>query len=98
VATGDDKAEEPVPRLPFAKGLKLSWREIIRIATVAALLVVVIVTRESCGEAVSRFVSGFDSNASPQDEMPKPGKVQRIAPTATPDEQKAAVDRAKASP
>jgi hypothetical protein len=98
VASGDnsgEKVEDEVPKLPFAKGLKLSWRELIRIATVAAMLVVVVVTRESCGDAVSRFVTGFDNHTDPQDEMPKPGNVQRIAPTASPSEQKAAVDKAR---
>ena len=98
MASGDDlggKADDAVPKLPFAKGLKLSWREIIRIATVAAMLVAVVVTRQSCGDAVSRFVTSFDSTATPQDEMPKPGNVQRIAPTASPAEQKAAVDKAR---
>jgi len=86
---------DEVPKLPFAKGLKLSWRETIRIATVAAMLILVVVTRQSCSDAVSQFVTSFDDSSSPADQMPKPGKVERIAPTASPAEQKAAVDKAR---
>jgi hypothetical protein len=86
---------DDVPKLPFAKGMKLSWREIIRIATVATMLVLVVVTRQSCSDAVSRFVTSFDDKSSPADQMPKPGTVERIEPTATPAQQKAAVDKAR---
>jgi hypothetical protein len=86
---------DDVPKLPFAKGLRLSWRETIRVATVAAMLVVVVVTRQSCSDAVSQFVTSFDDSSPPADQMPKPGKLERITPTASPAEQKAAVDRAR---
>jgi hypothetical protein len=103
VTTGGDD----VPKIPFAKGLRLSWREVLRIATVCVMLVVVITMREPCSDAVSQFVTGFDgSGADPAAEMPKPGTVSepepshlvRIAPTATPAEQKSAVEQEKARP
>nr|HEX4315462.1 hypothetical protein [Kofleriaceae bacterium] len=89
--------EDQVPKIPFAKGMRLSVREMIRIVMVAAMLVVVVVMQKPCGDAVSRFVSGFDDpNADqPAVEMPKPDNLERIAPTATPEQQKAAVDKAK---
>jgi len=60
--SGDPMAglDDPVPRLPRGRGLKLSRIELIRVVGLAAVLVFLIVAQRPCANAVSTFVTGFD--------------------------------------
>lgn len=102
-ASGVD--DEPVPKLPRGRGLKLSGPELFRILlTIIALIGVIVLTRP-CAHAVSGFVTSFDDNK--QKAMPKPGNVdvpapapdqqyERLKPGMTDEEIKAAIERSKA--
>jgi hypothetical protein len=96
---GDD---EPVPKLPRGRGLKFSGPELFRIAlTIVALIGVIVLTRP-CANAVSGFVTSFDSDTK---KMPKPGNVdvpkepqhyEELKPGMSEAEIKAAMERARA--
>lgn len=57
-------ADEPVPRLPRGRGLKLSGPELFRIAVTVAMLVAVVVLARPCANAVSGFVTSFDNGSA----------------------------------
>jgi hypothetical protein len=54
---GDD---EPVPKLPRGRGIKLSFPEIMRILMISAMLVAVIVLRKPCADNTGRFIESFE--------------------------------------
>ena len=97
--------EEPVPKLPRGKGIKLSGPEILRVVITAGLLVAIIVLARPCGEAVSKFMTRFDNNGSASAQMPKPDKVVPQQPTngvllrgdMTDEERQKAIERARAA-
>lgn len=108
VAPNDD---EPVPRLPRTRFF--SWRSLspavlVRIALVAALLVMIVMTQRPCADAVSSFVVDFDNAGSAGSQMPKPGTVDQprdigsagdyetIRTDMTEEEVKAVMERARA--
>lgn len=49
-----------VPRIPYARGLKLSTRDIMRILMLLGTLVMVLVMTGPCSQAVSGFIGSFD--------------------------------------
>jgi hypothetical protein len=55
--------DEPVPKLPRGRGIKLSFPEIMRILMIAAMLVAVVVLRKPCAENTGRFIDSFDPPA-----------------------------------
>jgi hypothetical protein len=57
---GDD---EPVPRLPRGRGLKLSFPEIMRILMILAMLIAVVALRRPCAENTGRFIQSFEPPA-----------------------------------
>ncbi len=71
-----EPVEEPVPKLPRGRGLKLSKPELFRIALTLITLIGVIVLTKPCASAVSGFVTSFDGSGSAnQHVLPKPGTV-----------------------
>lgn len=94
--------DEPVPKLPRGRGIRLSGPEVFRIAATGAMLVAVIVLAHPCANAVSTFVTGFGSGSAAGSAMPKPGNVDKpieyehLKPNMTEQELKAAIQRAKA--
>ena len=99
--------DEPVPRLPRGRGMKLDGAMIARIGMTLALLVMIVVTARPCANATSKFVTGFGKEGSGKTQMPKPGNVdvppedkgsaadyERMGGTDA--EQRAAFERAKA--
>jgi hypothetical protein len=52
--------DEPVPRLPRGRGLKLSFPEIARIVMIAAMLIAVLMLRRPCSESTGRFIESFE--------------------------------------
>jgi hypothetical protein len=75
-------AEDPVPRLPRGRGLRLSRPELFRVAGLTLLLIFLLVTQRRCASAVSRFVTGFGDQGSASATMPRPGTVD--VPVAAP--------------
>ena len=75
-------AEDPVPRLPRGRGLRLSRPELFRVAGLAVLLVFLLVTQRPCASAISRFVTGFGDQGSASATMPRPGTID--VPVAAP--------------
>ena len=71
--------EQPVPRLPRGRGLKLSGPELFRIAVTGAMLVAVVVLARPCANAVSGFVTRFDQGSGQGSAMAKPGAID-VAP------------------
>ncbi len=101
--------DEPVPRLPRGRGMKLDGAMIARIGMTLALLVMIVVTARPCANATSKFVTGFGEEGSgkAKTQMPKPGNVDVPAEDngsagdyermgGTDAEQRAAFERAKA--
>jgi len=101
--------DEPVPRIPRGRGMKLDGAMIARIGMTLALLVMIIVTAKPCANATSKFVTGFEEEGSgkAQTQMPKPGNVDVLPEDkgsaadyermgGTDAEQRAAFERAKA--
>jgi hypothetical protein len=73
--------EEPVPKLPRGRGLRLSKPELFRIALTLITLIGVVVLTKPCANAVSGFVTSFDGSGSANEKaMPKPGNVDVPAP------------------
>jgi hypothetical protein len=100
---GDD---EPVPKLPRGRGLKLSGPELLRILMTIISLVGVIVLARPCASSVSNFVMGY-SQGSNSAKLPKPGtveppaqedysKYEQLKPGMTDEEIRAAIERSKA--
>ncbi len=67
--------DEPVPRLPRGRGIRLSRPELFRVAGLAILLVFLLVTQRPCADAVSRFVTSFDDGSAASRPLPRPGTV-----------------------
>ena len=95
--------DEPVPKIPYGRGLKLDKTMIFRIGATLVLLVMIVVAARPCANATSKFVTDFDEKkGSASEAMPKPGNVDQgpeyeyIGPNATEEERQAAYDRAKA--
>lgn len=96
--------EEPVPKLPRGRGLKLSGPEIFRIVMTAGMLIAIIALAGPCGRAVSTFVMRFDNGSSAGSAMPKPDNVTPQPTTKgvmlrgdmTEDERRQAIERARA--
>jgi hypothetical protein len=99
-AKPDDADDEPVPRLPRGRGMKLSFPMIIRIVVVAVSLIALIVLAKPCSKAVSSFVVGFgnpDAAVRIPDAAPLPpieGTILRS--DMTPAELEAAIERERA--
>lgn len=96
--------DEPVPKLPRGKGIRLTGPEIVRVVMTAAMLIAIIVLAKPCGDAVSRFVMRFDNGSGAGSQMPKPANVQQQQPAPPPkgvmirgdmteEERKAAIER-----
>lgn len=95
--------DEPVPKLPYGRGLKLDKAMIFRIVATLILLVLIVVAARPCANATSKFVTDFDDKGSASATMPKPGNVDKlgsdyeyVGPNATKEEGEAAWERAKA--
>jgi hypothetical protein len=99
--------DEPVPRLPRGRGMRLSRPELFRIAGLAILLVFLVVAQRPCADAVSRFVTSFGDQGSAAAPLPRPGTVdvpagsdldryEQLRPGMTEAEIKAAIERARA--
>jgi hypothetical protein len=107
---GAPGSDEPVPRLPRGRGMRLSRPELFRIAGLAILLVFLVVAQRPCADAVSRFVTSFGDQGSAAAPLPRPGTVdlpasgagsdvgryEQLRPGMTEAELKAAIDRARA--
>ena len=98
--------DEPVPKLPRGRGLRLSPMQLFRIIGLAALLIFLLVTQRPCANAVSTFVTGFDdqgsgsgsagSAAESNDNKAGSQQYEHLKPGMTDEETKAAIDRARA--
>lgn len=100
--------DEPVPKLPRGRGIKLSSPEVFRILLTGGLLVAIIVLTHPCANAVSSFVTSFDNGSAGTAAavMPKPDNVRppepddttyvRLRPGMTDEQVKAAIDEARA--
>lgn len=66
--------DEPVPKLPRGRGLRLNGPEVFRVLITGAMLVAVLILAKPCGDAVSRFVMGMDGSGKGS-AIPKPGNV-----------------------
>lgn len=102
-----EPVDEPVPKLPRGRGLKLSGPELFRILLTLVALIGVIMLTKPCAHAVSGFVTSFDKGSNAQKAMPKPGNVdvpapapdqqyERLKPGMTDEEIRAAIERSKA--
>jgi hypothetical protein len=100
-----ESEDEPVPKLPRGRGLKLSGPELFRIGITLISLIGVIVLAKPCASSVSSFVMGY-SQGSDASKLPKPGtveptvedysKYEQLRPGMTDEEIKAAIERSKA--
>lgn len=96
--------DDPVPRLPRGRGIKLSRGQLFKILMTATLLVLLFVFQQPCSEGVSRFVTDFDtptrSTPEPGSGAVKPasetGDYELIGPNMTDAERDAAIQRALA--
>ncbi len=104
-------ADEPVPKLPRGRGMRVSKPELFRIGFTLITLIGVIVLTRPCAHAVSGFVTSMDGsgsdNAAKSSTMPKPGNVdvpvptpqtqyEQLRPGMSEAELKAAIERSKA--
>jgi hypothetical protein len=106
----DLTGDQPVPKIPRGRGLKLSSGQMLRIGLTAAMLVMLILMTKPCSNAVSSFVTNFGDDGSASDRMPKPGALGMPHPKTdmgsaadyehisnmTDDERKAAIERSRA--
>src|SRR5690349_3648005 len=102
VSESPEPDDEPVPKIPYGRGLKLDKPMLFRIFATLILLVLIVVAARPCANATSKFVTDFDEKkGSASDKMPKPGNVdqgieyEHIGPNATEEEKRAAYERAK---
>ena len=90
------------PQKPTKKPF-LAGPQILRIVLTAGLLATLLVVRQPCSNSVSKFVTDFGSGSASA-EMPRPGTVDKpvgsdfevINGEMTPEQLKAAIDRAHA--
>ncbi len=54
-------SEEPVPRLPRGKGMRLSGQGLFRIGMIAILLFAVVTLREPCADGIATLMDRFDA-------------------------------------
>ena len=85
-----------IPKIPYARGLKLSTREIMRIAMLIGTLVLLLVMQQPCAQAVSSFVSGFDVGSGSAATVVPKGAVH-IKGGMTDDQVKSTIDSARGS-
>lgn len=52
--------DEPAPRLPRGRGIKLSFTEITRIVMILGALIAVLALRRPCSESTGRFIQSFE--------------------------------------
>jgi hypothetical protein len=108
VATPADD-NDPVPKLPRGRGLKLDGPMMFRIGGTLILLIMIVIMRKPCADATSKFVTGFGEEGSAV--VPHPGAIdvktgsgsaahndglERVGPGATDEEVRAAWERTKA--
>ncbi|MCX5746582.1 MAG: hypothetical protein NT062_29240 [Proteobacteria bacterium] len=96
---------ETIPKVPRKAGFRLSGPQFLRIGMTTALLVLILVVRKPCSDGMSKFVTDFGSGSNGA-AMPKPGNVDMPMPGSgdyevlrsdmTPEQFKAAIDRARA--
>ncbi len=101
--------DDPVPKLPRGRGLKLDGPMMFRIGGTLILLIMVVLMRKPCADATSKFVTGFGERGSAV--VPHPGAIdvpvgsgsanyhdglERVGPGATDEEVRAAWERTKA--
>jgi hypothetical protein len=67
--------DEPVPKLPRGRGIKLSGPQLVRIAITAITLVAVILMARPCGDAVGHFFNNFGSASQGSAALPHPGTI-----------------------
>ncbi len=87
-----------IPKIPYARGLRLSGREIMRIAMLVGTLVLLLTMQQPCAQAVSSFVSDFGSAApAPAVKQPSAGSATLVhLPAGMTDEQmKAKIDQVR---
>ena len=95
-----EPVEEPVPKLPRGRGLRLTGPELFRVGLTLVALIGVLVLTRPCANAVSGFVTSFEDGSATQ--MPKPGTVERpqqyeqLTPGMSEKEIKEAIERSKA--
>lgn len=99
--------DEPVPKLPRGRGLRLNGPEVFRVLITGAMLVAVLILAKPCGDAVSRFVMGMDGSGKGS-AIPKPGNVDipqlpgsagdyvELHPGMTDEQVRQAIEQAKA--
>lgn len=103
--------DEPVPKLPRGRGLKLDGPMMFRIGATLCLLIMIIVMRKPCANATSKFVTGFGDDGS-AGVVPKPGTIdvpvgsgsakptgdgmEHVGPGASEEEVRAAWERTRA--
>jgi hypothetical protein len=73
----------PVPRLPRARGFKVPLPDLVRIATLATLLVAVVVMGPTCADTVSKLVMNVGEPV--QDAGPTIERSDRLPGPASPD-------------
>ncbi len=102
-AAAQAKADlDAIPKIPYARGLRLSGREIIRIAMLVSTLVLVLVMQKPCSQGISAFVTGFDtgSAAPPPHAAPAAvgsnGELVHLKPGMTDEQMKQQIDSARA--
>jgi hypothetical protein len=97
--------DEPVAKLPRGRGLRLSTMQLVRMIGLAAILIFLVMTQRPCADAVSKFVTGFDGSGAGSAGSAAAGSAgsgagsqqyERLRPDMTPEEMKAAIERAKA--
>jgi hypothetical protein len=95
-------SDEPVPKLPRGRGIKLSGPTLFRVVMMSIALIGVIFLARPCANSVSSFVMGFDPGSAGS-AKPKPDKVapptpqyEELRPGMTEQEIKAAIERSKA--
>jgi hypothetical protein len=102
---GESRENEPVPKLPRGRGLRLAGPELFRVALTLLTLIGVLLLTRPCANAVSGFVTSFDNAGSGGSAMPKPGNVdvpqphqqfETLRPGMSEAEIKAAIERSKA--
>jgi hypothetical protein len=104
-----DLPDEPVPKLPRGRGMKLSRPELFRIGFTLITLIGVMVLTKPCAQGMSGFVMSMDGSGSggtavKSTTMPRPDNVdvpvpqqyEQLRPGMTDAELKAAIERSKA--
>ena len=94
---------QDIPKIPYARGLRLSWREIIRIAMLVSTLVLVLVMQKPCSQGISAFVTGFDTGSAAPHAPRRPapaigsnGELVHLKPGMTDAQMKQQIDAVRA--